>query len=241
MKPIIGIIPLFDEEKDSLWMLPGYMDGITEAGGIPIMLPLTSDAGTIRELLDKIQGILLTGGHDVNPALYGEKPVSECGAPCNERDAMEWEMLTQALRKDMPVLGICRGIQFLNVFLGGTLYQDLPTQHPSGTEHHQKPPYNVPVHEVNITENSCLYRLIDKKTLAVNSYHHQAIKNMADVLEAMAISEDGITEAVRMKEKAFVWAFQWHPEFSHETDPCSRLIFREFVKKAEIFKGDTAL
>ena len=137
MKPIIGIVPLVDETKDSFWMLPGYMNGVAEAGGIPVMLPLTSDKEEIRQLLATVQGILLTGGHDVDPAVYGEIPIPECGAFCRERDAMESELLKQALEKDLPVLGICRGIQFLNACLGGTLYQDLPRQYPSDTEHHQ--------------------------------------------------------------------------------------------------------
>ena len=127
MKPLIGVVPLVDETKESLWMLPKYMDGVTEAGGIPIILPLTSDASVISQLLDEVQGILLTGGHDVDPRIYGEEPIPKCGAACVERDSMEKELLDQALEKDMPVLGICRGIQFLNAYLGGTLYQDLPT------------------------------------------------------------------------------------------------------------------
>ena len=135
-KPIIGLVPLFDDEKDSLWMLPGYMDGIVDAGGIPIMLPLTSEKATIDQLLDTVDGIIMTGGHDVSPDIYGEEKLEDL-VVCNEaRDSMEKELLKQALEKDIPILGICRGIQFINAFLGGTLYQDLGKQHPSETEHH---------------------------------------------------------------------------------------------------------
>ena len=133
----------------------------------------------------------------------------------------------------MPVLGICRGIQFLNAYLGGTLYQDLNTQHPTATEHHQKPPYDVPVHNVSIQKDSSLHKLLGTDTLAVNSYHHQAIKEKADALEAMAVSEDGLIEAVRMPDKKFVWAFQWHPEFSYKSDISSRKIFEEFIRCCE--------
>ena len=94
MKPVIGIVPLVDETKDSFWMLPGYMNGVSEAGGIPIMLPLTKDKDEIAQLLDSVQGILLTGGHDVDPALYGEEAIPECGTPCRECDAMESELFT---------------------------------------------------------------------------------------------------------------------------------------------------
>ncbi len=233
MKPVIGIVPLVDETKDSLWMLPGYMNGVSEAGGIPIMLPLTKDKDEIAQLLDSVQGILLTGGHDVDPALYGEEAIPECGTPCRERDAMESELLRQALEKDIPVLGICRGIQFLNAYLGGTLFQDLPTQHPSDIEHHQTPPYDVPVHKVKIEKDSGLFHLLNTETLDVNSYHHQAINVKADCLKTMAISEDGLVEAVEMPGKKFVWALQWHPEFSFLKDADSRRIFGEFVGKCE--------
>ena len=231
MKPIIGIVPLVDQEKESLWMLPGYMEGIMEAGGIPVILPLTSDADVIAQLSDTVQGILLTGGHDVDPGLYGEERMPECGASCKERDEMEAGLLKQALEKNMPILGICRGIQFLNVYLGGTLYQDLVKQRPSNVEHHQKPPYDVPIHDIDLLEDGSLFQLLNTKKLSVNSYHHQAIKRKADALKAMAVSEDGIVEAVEMTDKKFVWALQWHPEFSHKTDEDSRKIFEEFVKK----------
>ena len=230
MKPIIGIVPLIDEKKDSFWMLPGYMDGISEAGGIPIMLTLTDNAEEISQLLDTVQGILLTGGHDVGPSLYGEKPLPECGVISKERDSMESELLKQALDRDMPVLGICRGIQFLNAYLGGTLYQDLPTERPTETEHHQTPPYDVPVHTVTIKEDSSLFRLLNTGTLSVNSYHHQAIKQKADSLKTMALSEDGLIEAVEIEGKRFVWGLQWHPEFSHLKDDNSKKIFNEFVR-----------
>ena len=230
MKPVIGIVPLVDQEKESLWMLPGYMEGIMEAGGIPVILPLTSDADVIAQLLGTIQGVLLTGGHDIDPSLYGEERRPECGESCKERDEMETELLKQALEKNIPILGICRGIQFLNVHLGGTLYQDLVKQRPSTVEHHQKPPYDIPIHDVEILEDGSLYRVLNTKKLSVNSYHHQAIKRKADTLKSMVVSEDGIVEAVEMTDKKFVWAVQWHPEFSHKTDANSRKIFEEFVK-----------
>ncbi len=228
-KPVIGVVPLYDDEKESLWMLPGYMDGITEAGGIPIMLPLTADKDVIRQLLDTVDGILLTGGHDVSPEIYGEEKLDD-SLVCNKaRDSMEKELLKQALEKDIPILGICRGIQFINAYLGGTLYQDLGKPHHSEIEHHQKPPYDVPAHEVNVLADTGLYRLLNADKISVNSYHHQAIKEASDVLKVMAVSEDGLTEAVELPGKKFVWALQWHPEYSYKVDNNSRLIFKEFV------------
>ena len=228
-KPVIGVVPLYDDEKESLWMLPGYMDGITEAGGIPIMLPLTADKDVIRQLLDTVDGILLTGGHDVSPEIYGEEKLDDSVVCNSARDIMEKELLEQALEKDVPVLGICRGIQFINAYLGGTLYQDLGKQHPSDIEHHQKPPYDVPAHEVRVLTDTGLHRLLNADKISVNSYHHQAIKEASDALKVMAVSEDGLTEAVELPGKKFVWALQWHPEYSYKTDDNSRLIFKEFV------------
>lgn len=227
--PVIGVIPLYDDEKDSLWMIPGYMTGIMEAGGIPVMLPLSDDRQILDQLISECDGLLLTGGHDVSPSLYKESPLKECGVCCEKRDTMESILFSMALKLDKPVLGICRGIQFINAALGGNLYQDLPTQHPSDLEHHQTPPYHIPAHNVTILTESPLYDLLGTKELAVNSYHHQAIKTLSPQLTAMAYAPDGLVEAIYMKDKKFVWALQWHPEFSYKSDPASRKIFEKFV------------
>ena len=230
MKPLIGVMPLVDDEKESLWMLPGYMDGITEAGGIPIMLPLTADIDDIKQLIDTCDGLLFTGGHDVSPDIYNGSPDNDTVVSCAMRDKMESIAFDLAVEKDMPILGICRGIQFINAVLGGTLYQDLPTEHPSDIDHHQNPPYDIPIHNVRIMKYSPLYELLQKEELEVNSYHHQAIKDLADDLKVMAVSEDKIIEAVEMPGKKFVWAVQWHPEFSYCRDERNKKIFDEFVR-----------
>ena len=214
-RPLIGIVPLVDAQRESYWMLPGYMRGVEQAGGLPIMLPLTDDDAALRQLADTCDGFLLTGGQDVSPALYGAAPAPACGETCPARDAMETKLLALALEQDKPVLGICRGIQFLNIYLGGTLYQDLP--------------YDAPVHSVTLVPARPLYQLLGKCELAVNSLHHQAIKTLAPGLAAMAVSEDGLTEAVCLPDKRFVWAVQWHPEFSFRVNEDSRKIFKAFV------------
>lgn len=231
-KKIIGIVPLIDYERKSYWMLPGYMQGILEAGGLPVMLPVTEDAGLIRQLVSACDGFLLTGGQDVSPELYGEEKLPQCGECSPERDRMERILLQDALRADKPLLGICRGIQFLNAALGGTLYQDIPAQVRTGTEHHQMPPYDIPVHEVCVKEGTALHELLGKTRLKVNSYHHQAIKELSPQLHVMAVSEDGLIEGVYMPDRRFVWAVQWHPEFSYRTDPDSRKIFGAFLEAA---------
>jgi len=229
MKPVIGLIPLYDDEKESYWMLPGYMKVLEKCGAIPMMLPLTTDAAILDQLLLHMDGILLTGGHDVGPKVYGEVPSEKCGTACELRDEMEGYLLEKALREDLPVFGICRGIQFINAYLGGTLYQDLPTEHPTQTEHHMEKPYDRPIHKVEVLEDTLLAEIIGAGEYGVNSYHHQAIKDLAEKLMIMAKSEDGLIEAVSVKGARFAMAVQWHPEFSYETDGNSVKLIQAFI------------
>lgn len=232
MKPIVGVMPLWDDEKESIWMLPGYMDGIHHAGSIPIILPFSTDETEIKGLAGLCDGFLFTGGHDVSPILYNEEPLDGLVSCCEVRDRMEMVYLNEAISANKPVLGICRGIQFINAALGGTLYQDLSLLHPSDIEHHQSPPYDVPIHDVMIAKSSPLYSCLETEKLSVNSYHHQAVKMLADGLKIMAKASDGIIEAVYMPGHRFLWAVQWHPEFSWKTDENSRKIFKAFIEAA---------
>jgi putative glutamine amidotransferase len=232
MKPVIGVMPLWDEKKDSIWMLPGYMAGISQAGGIPVIFPFSAEEQELDQLVRMCDGFLFTGGHDVSPEVYGEASLPGLIADCPKRDRMETVVLQKAIDADKPVLGICRGIQLINAALGGTLYQDLPTQHPSDVEHHQTPPYDKHAHFVSIITDSPLYQCLGTDQLSVNSYHHQAVKRLAPGLSVMAVSHDGLTEALYKPDQCFLWAVQWHPEFSWKTDEHSRKIFRAFVSAA---------
>ena len=229
-RPVIGVVPLIDYNKNSYWMLPGYFGGITEAGGLPVMLPLTDDIGTIGQLASMCDGLLFTGGQDVDPKLYSTRKIGACGECSPERDIMEEMLLKRAMELDKPVLGICRGIQFINAALGGTLWQDIPSQFSDTITHCQKPPYDVPIHEVSIEYSSSLYSLLKTDTLPVNSYHHQGIRELSPALLPMAKAPDGLIEAVYAPKQKFLRAVQWHPEFSYLKDENSRLIFREFVR-----------
>ena len=221
-RPVIGIVPLVDIQRESYWMLPGYMDGVAEAGGLSLMLPLTDEEEQIDQLTALCDGFLFTGGQDVDPSLYGEEKDTACGECCRSRDAMEAKLLHAALRHD----------KFINAALGGTLYQDLPSQHPSEIEHHQCPPYDVPIHTVTPIPSTPLAALLGDGAIAVNSYHHQAVKELAPAWSAMAVASDGIIEAAYMLDKRFVWAVQWHPEFSFRVDENSRKLFYAFVRAA---------
>ena len=217
-RPLIAVMPLYDSEKESYWMLPGYMKGIEAVGGIPVMLPLIADYGELDILAEQFDGFLFTGGQDVSPELYGAEKSSLCGEICSDRDTMEKYMLEKLIELDKPVLGICRGIQIINAVLGGTLYQDIPTEFPSETEHHMSPPYDRPVHSVQIYSDTPLSELLQTDSISVNSYHHQAVKDISEKLNAMAVSKDGLIEAVYIRDVYFAWAVQWHPELSYKND-----------------------
>ncbi len=229
-KKIIAIVPLWDDEKQSVWMLPNYLNAIRDSGGIPMILPLHVSAEDALQLFNCCDGLLMTGGHDISPILYGEEKRPVCAITCEARDTLEKALYHQAIEQDKAVLGICRGIQLINALEGGTLYQDLPTEFGTAVEHHGNPPYDQIIHEVNMEEHSPLYALLHTERLGVNSYHHQAIKILGADLKAMARADDGIIEAVCHTKKHFVWAVQWHPEFSFYADENSRKIFKAFVE-----------
>ena len=211
--PIIAVTPLWDDERKSIWMLPDYLDGIKAAGGIPVVLPLEMSEDDADRIVKTCDGFLFTGGQDVGS--------------CPERDKLETLLLSKALQSDKAILGICRGLQFINVFLGGTLWQNLPSQHPTEITHRQGKPYNVPTHKVVL--NGDLKKLLGKATLDVNTLHHQAAKDLGARLTPTAISPDGIIEAIQMVGKRFVWGVQWHPEYMFKTDPDSLTIFTHFI------------
>ena len=226
--PIIGVTPLWDAERKSVWMLPDYLEGIKAAGGIPVVLPIEMSEEDANRIVETCDGFLFTGGQDVTPELYGMKDATGTIIPSPERDRLETLLLEKVLQVDKAVLGICRGLQFINVFLGGTLWQDLPSQHQSDIVHRQGKPYGVPTHKVMLDGD--LKTLLGKDTLEVNTLHHQAVKDLADDLIPMAVAPDGLIEAARMTSKRFVWAVQWHPEYMFKTDADSLSIFSCFVR-----------
>ena len=230
-RPLIAVTPLMDYGRDSLWMLPGYMEAIMRAGGTPVMLPLTDDADILAQCAERFDAFLFTGGPDVGPVVGAAASAtgrSEVLSP--ERDRMESILLPAVMAWDKPILGICRGIQFINAALRGTLWQDLPSQHPSDIEHHMNPPYDAFGHNVSLVPGTPLASLFAGQTeIAVNSYHHQAVREPAAGLEVMAVAPDGVIEALYRPASHFLWAVQWHPEFLYKVDPRSQAIFDAFV------------
>lgn len=229
-RPIIGLTPTVAEgERPLMETRLHYIRAIEAAGGAPVLLPpLGGEA--LRAAAAACAGFLFTGGVDVHPSLYGEEVLPACGEISRVRDQMELALLCQAVADDKPVLGICRGIQLLNAGLGGTLWQDLPSQTGTTVRHSQEPPYDRPSHTVRIAPDSPLAALIGKEEIAVNSTHHQAVRALAPSLRAAATAPDGIVEAIWRPESRFFLAVQWHPEYLYPDDEGSASLFRALAE-----------
>ena len=231
-KPIIGLTPSVDEEKKIQMVQPGYLESLDKAGAIGLMLPLTDRDEDIARYVELCDGFLFVGGPDIEPWRYGQEVMDVCGPQNVARDTVEVKLLQAALAANKPILGVCRGIQLLNVVLGGTLYQDVPSQYSDKVAHSMEAPYNRAAHGIRVVEGTPLAELPDFN--GANSRHHQAILDLAPGLEIMAYSEDGLIEAVRMPDKKFVWAVQWHPEAYWEENCGHSALFRELAKAAEV-------
>ena len=229
-KPLIALMPLWDKKLNSYWMLPGYMELIIKSGGVPVMLSFSDDEESIKEIAQRFDGFIFTGGDDIATSYYGQEKLEQCGEPCVQRDSLEFALFNEVVKTDKPILGICRGMQFLNVALGGTLYQDLPTQRQSDTSHKQPAPHDAPTHGVTVEQGTMLYDILGTNQLRVNTLHHQAVDQIAPCLQVCARAEDGLVEAVYAPEKAFLMGVQWHPEMLFDKDENNLKIGKAFVR-----------
>lgn len=233
MKPLIGVMPLYDEERESIWMLPGYLELIEENGGVPLILPLTDDKSTLFPFLSICDGFLFTGGHDIAPSLYNEDKLAACGPQSLIRDELEHFFMKEVIARDKPLLAICRGVQLLNILYGGTLYQDLPSEFETSINHQMKAPYDQIQHEVELIDNSLLQQILKRDKLGVNSYHHQAIKDLGAGVEITAVSSDGLVEGIFLPKAKFVLGVQWHPEFFSASTIENRALMDAFLGACE--------
>ena len=199
-RPVIGITASHDTEHDKLFINSVYLRAIRNAGGIPMIFPMEVTEDDLRDLVTLTDGVLFTGGDDIHPFLYGEETDAKCGNVSQPRDSMEMALVPLVMEFGKPIFGICRGIQILNTAMGGTLYQDIPSQFKSelSIAHRQPFAYKVPSHTVDITPGTLLSRILGEEhaSIAVNSMHHQAIKDVAPGLEVCGYAPDKMIEAV---------------------------------------------
>lgn len=209
MKPIIGVTPWEKSEPSRRYELGrGYCEKLLACGCVPLILPF-APAEDAAQLLSLCDGLLLSGGEDIDPALYGEQTLPACGPVSPERDAFEWALLYEAEQRKLPVLGICRGTQILNAFYGGTLVQDIESQLSLPKALHSPGDYS-PAHTVTPLPGTRLAAVIGTEAIAVNSSHHQCVK--ATQLTVSATDPNGMIEAIEMPGARFVLGVQWHPE-----------------------------
>ena len=239
MKPVIGVTPDFNagDRKDmggaepTYFLRARYIRAIEELGGVPLILPLVVASADRRRLLDCVDGLLLTGsGPDLPPRLYGEKQRYQFPLVSQRRADFELEMVHQARRRDIPLLGICGGMQAVNVACGGSLFQDIPAQVPHAMDHRQKTKAVSVSHTVTVVPNSLLRKIVGKEKLMVNSSHHQSVKAVAPSLIASAVAPDGIVEAIESPTHRFLLAIQWHPEFLFDRHLLHRRLFEALLR-----------
>lgn len=241
--PLIGLT--LDAEPAGGWSkLPwyalrqNYCSAVAVAGGLPVALP--HEAGLAEAYLDRIDGLVVTGGaFDVDPSLYGGAPIHEKVLLKQDRTGFELAVLSGAIARDMPVLGICGGQQLLAVVLGGTLHQHIPDDVAGALEHEQPTPRDQPGHDLAVTPGTLLARIIGGTHMAVNTAHHQAVATPGRNAIVNAVAPDGVIEGIEAPGKTFCLGVQWHPEYS--VDPADRVIFRAFIAAAASFAGRRTL
>lgn len=220
------------EELEGTTASRHYTDGILQAGGLPVLIPYGYESNQVQEICDRIDALILTGGEDVNPAFYGEDPIGAIGTVNPERDDLEFRLVTAMMERKKPILGICRGIQVLNVVLGGSLYQDIPKQVRGAISHRQKGPRGYLSHRVAVAAGSKLSEIVGSQEIWVNSFHHQSVKELAPHFIVSATTSDGVIEAIELPKYPFLLGVQWHPENLWQKNESAALLFRALVEAA---------
>jgi len=239
MKPIIGILsnitsPIEQTNTgiEKIYINNSYINAVQKSGGTPLIIPVSTNEDNIRRQIELLDGIIISGGLDINPILYNEEPINEMG--CFHPDIDEFDLISIKIGLELkkPILGICRGIQILNVALGGTLYQDISDIKGSYIKHTQETKPYIGTHSVKVNEDSILSEPLGTELL-VNSYHHQSLKDVAKGLVPIAYSKDGVIEAVQMENEKFVVGIQWHPELMVDNDEKMLNLFKRFIDASQ--------
>ncbi|HAU32033.1 MAG TPA: peptidase C26 [Desulfotomaculum sp.] len=218
MPPVIGITCSWDDVSQRHFLGSLYCEAVRAAGGVPVLLANYEKEEEIAELLGIIDGLLLSGGKDVDPFYFGEETLPECGEITPLRDAFEIKLARMAIKGQIPVLGICRGAQVLNIAAGGNIYQDIKTQLTCCLKHYQQAPGWAATHRINIEKDSLLESILQVSEIMVNSYHHQAVRDVAPGFKISAKSSDGVVEAIEGASGSFILGLQCHPEEMWERD-----------------------
>lgn len=216
-KKIIGISGSLIKGEDFIrdYVSRYYSICVEDTGGIPIILPITGDINVIESYVDIIDALILTGGHDIDPKYYNEELLKKGGVPLKIRDSFDMNLLKSAIKKKIPILGICRGMQLINVYFGGSLYQDLKYHDKVTLKHWQDDSHEDPVHKVFLSKDSVLNRCF-KDEVWVNSLHHQTIKDIGEGLVVGGLSSDKCVEVIeKIDEEHFILGLQWHPEIMY--------------------------
>jgi putative glutamine amidotransferase len=220
----------------SVVMNQRYYLAVAAAGGVPVLIPLLEDEKTLRGIYDRMDGLLIPGGVDIDPRMYGETPHEKLGRLDPARDCVELKLTQWAIADRKPLLGLCRGLQVLNVACGGTLFQDLEAQLPAAIKHDYFPTHGFErshlAHEVELPAGTRLREVLELDRIAVNSMHHQGIKELGQGLRASAVAPDGVVEAAELECESFVVGVQWHPEAFDPGQTQTRQLFRAFIDAA---------
>ena len=232
MRPVIGIVASLNQERKSYVAGKAYVEAIQGAGGAPLLLPAVGDDSVAAQLFTQLDGLLLPGGPDIDPLHFGEEPMYKYTRIDPESDHVELLLARLALRNNIPILGICRGIQMLNIAAGGDIYQDLAAQRAETLIHDQKAPWWYPTHAIEIQPQTTLLEILGEPRLRVNSYHHQAVRNVAPNFRVSALASDGVIEAIENPSLRYAIGVQWHPEQMYREYPLFKRLFVTLVEEA---------
>lgn len=240
-KPIIGIsgsiiidsgVPFPGYHRS--YVNDDYIDSVIQAGGIPFIIPFNTDKKVIADQIDQVDGLILSGGHDVDPLNYNEEPRQKLTATFPERDTFDFTLIKFAEEKQIPILGICRGAQILNVYHGGTIVQDLSYADHELLRHAQPASPTTTTHSVSVKENTIFSKLFNEHRFTVNSFHHQVLGKLADNFEVGLVAPDGVIEGFQNTTYSNLeFAVQFHPEMLHRISPIAQTIFKTIVNQAK--------
>ena len=233
-RPLIGVSGSMLASKSYLnyyfsYVSNYYIRGIADSGGVPVIIPIVSDTSLVGDQIKDLDGLIMSGGADINPLKYGEQPSRYIGKIHPERDEFDFALLKAALKRKIPILGICRGNQLLNVFHGGTLHQDVEVDFDNAVEHRQSGNHEYGTHSVFVKKDSWLYSILKKDSIVVNSLHHQAVKDLAPGFKITAEAPDGVVEGIEKTKGSFCVGVQWHPEMMQGRNAEMSKLCRAFV------------